>query len=99
MVNLQDLTTHLITDLISFYSLPSTIMKSKKYDLLNAAYLFYYASDVIFSAGGSADDAATHEAKAKSKLGERLNALVSDLLSVAQNVSRYRRQIRHSHRT
>lgn len=62
-------------------------MKHKKHNLLNAAYLYYYASDVIFSAGGSADDAATHQVKAKSKLEERLNALVNDVLMVAQKVT------------
>ncbi len=62
-------------------------MKHKKYNMLNAAYLYYYASDVYFSAGGSADDVATHEAKAKSKLAERLNGLVNDMLVVAHNVS------------
>ena len=61
-------------------------MKHKKYNMLNAAYLYYYASDVIFSAGGSADDAATHEAKAKSKLADRLNSLVNDVMVVAKNV-------------
>lgn len=61
-------------------------MKHNKYDLLNAAYLYYYASDVIFCAGGSVDDATTHEAKAKNKLAERLNALVNDLLVIAQKV-------------
>ncbi|ORY31759.1 Myristoyl-CoA:protein N-myristoyltransferase, N-terminal domain-domain-containing protein [Naematelia encephala] len=81
----EDPTTHLVTDLVSFYSLPSTVMKHKKHNLLNAAYLFYYASDVIFSPGGSSDDAATHEAKAKQRLEERLNALINDLLVIAQN--------------
>ncbi|WVR06681.1 glycylpeptide N-tetradecanoyltransferase [Kwoniella sp. DSM 27419] len=81
----EDPTTHLITDFMSFYSLPSSIMKHPKHNELNAAYLFYYASDVIFSAGGSSDDAATHEAKATQKLGERLNALCNDVLVVAQN--------------
>ena len=65
------------------------IMKHKTHSVLNAAYMFYYASDVIFSPGGSADDAETHEAKARSKLGERLNALVADLLVVAQTVSQH----------
>ena len=85
----QDPSTHLITDLVSFYSLPSSIMKSKKHDVLNAAYMFYYASDVIFSPGGSADAAETHELKAKRRLAERLNELVNDLLIVAKNVSSY----------
>ena len=83
----EDPTTHLITDLVSFYSLPSTIMKHKTHNMLNAAYMFYYASDVISSPGGSADDAAAHDAKAKQKLAARLNELVSDLLVVAKSVS------------
>lgn len=61
-------------------------MKHKEHTLLNAAYMYYYASDAIFSPGGSYDDAATHDIKAKQKLGERLNALVGDLLTVAKNV-------------
>ena len=72
-------------------------MKHKKFDVLNAAYLYYYASDVIFSAGGSADDAVTHEAKAKSKLGERLNALVNDVLVVAQKVSEPKSYAKNAH--
>ena len=87
LISLQDPTTHLITDLISFYSLPSTIMKHKKYNVLEAAYLYYYASDVIFSPCGSSDDAATHEIKVKQKLTDRLNALMGDLLTLAKNVS------------
>ena len=86
MLTPQDPTTRLITDMVSFYSLPSTIMKHKTHNVLNAAYMFYYASDVISSPGGSADDAATHEFKSRQKLGERLNALVADLLVVAKNV-------------
>ncbi|KAK4687496.1 glycylpeptide N-tetradecanoyltransferase, partial [Tremellales sp. Uapishka_1] len=81
----EDPTTRLVTDMISFYSLPSTIMQHKKHDILNAAYLFYYASDVIFSPGGSADDVAAHEVKAKNKLAERLNALTNDAMIIAQN--------------
>lgn len=62
-------------------------MKSPKHDLLKAGYMYYYASDVIFSPGGSSDDAEAHEAKAKGKLEERLNALVNDMLITAHNVS------------
>ena len=61
-------------------------MQSPKYDTLQAAYLFYYASDAIFSPSGSSDDVQRHETKAKGKLGERLNALSQDMLSVAQTV-------------
>jgi glycylpeptide N-tetradecanoyltransferase len=85
--SLQDPTTHLITDFVSFFSLPSSIMKSTKYDVLNAGYMYYYASDMIFSPGGSSEDAETHEARAKGKLEERLNALMGDLLVTAKNVS------------
>ena len=73
--------------MISFYSLPSTIMKHAKHNMLNAAYLFYYASDVIFSPGGSADDADTHAIRVNAKLGERLNALVNDVMVIAHKVS------------
>ncbi|WOO78026.1 Glycylpeptide N-tetradecanoyltransferase [Vanrija pseudolonga] len=76
----EDPTTKEITDMISFYSLPSTIMQHPKYNVLNAAYLFYYASDAAFSAGASSDD----ETKLKAKLDERLNALSRDMLTVAQ---------------
>ncbi|KAN0061814.1 glycylpeptide N-tetradecanoyltransferase [Thecaphora frezii] len=40
--------THRITDVFSFYSLPSSILDNPSYKELNAAYLFYYATDVIF---------------------------------------------------
>lgn len=80
----EDPTTHLITDMVSFYSLPSTIMQHAKYDTLNAAYMYYYASDVVFAPAGSSDDASAHDAKTNTKLDERLNALMRDLLVVAQ---------------
>ncbi|KAA1106386.1 glycylpeptide N-tetradecanoyltransferase [Puccinia graminis f. sp. tritici] len=37
-------TTHLITDLVSFYHLPSTAMKCTPHQTIDAAYLFYYAT-------------------------------------------------------
>lgn len=37
----EDPETKLITDFVSFYSLPSTIIGNKKYDELRAAYSFY----------------------------------------------------------
>lgn len=54
-------------------------MKHPKHDVLNAAYLFYYATDVIFRPGGS-------EGEGNKGLGERLNLLIGDLLVVAHNV-------------
>lgn len=35
--------------MFSFYSLPSTILDNAKHEILNAAYLFYYATDVGFA--------------------------------------------------
>ncbi|KAG2111693.1 N-myristoyl transferase [Suillus discolor] len=62
-----------ITDFFSFYSLPSTIINHPKYGLLEAAYLFYYASDAAFAADSEAD----------SILKKRLEALVGDALIIA----------------
>ncbi|RSH79232.1 glycylpeptide N-tetradecanoyltransferase [Apiotrichum porosum] len=76
----EDPTTHEITDMVSFYCLPSTIMQHPKHDVLNAAYMYYYASDVVFSAGGSGEDSDQH----KVKVEERLNALIRDLMVMAQ---------------
>lgn len=69
--------------MVSFYCLPSTIMQHPKHDVLNAAYMYYYASDVVFSAGGSGEDSDQH----KVKVEERLNALIRDLMVMAQTVS------------
>ncbi|MCO5598780.1 hypothetical protein L7F22_052879 [Adiantum nelumboides] len=44
-----------ITDMISFYSLPSSILDSDKHQILEAAYLFYYATDAAFNASPSTD--------------------------------------------
>ncbi|KAE8221271.1 hypothetical protein CF319_g5348 [Tilletia indica] len=41
-----------ITDLVSFYTLPSTVLAkgpNQPETILNAAYLFYYATDAVFS--------------------------------------------------
>lgn len=70
--------------MMSFYSLPSTIMQHPKHSVLNAAYMYYYATDCILAGeGGSADGA--DGAKAQAKLGARLNALVGDLLVMAKS--------------
>lgn len=73
---LQNPETHAITDFFSFYSLPSAIIKSPKHSLLEAAYMFYYATDVAFepSADGSG------------RLQKRLQVLIGDLLITANNV-------------
>ncbi|WFD04175.1 glycylpeptide N-tetradecanoyltransferase [Malassezia obtusa] len=38
-----------ITDFFSFYSLPSSILSHERHDTLEAAYLFYYASEAAFA--------------------------------------------------
>lgn len=38
-----------ITDFVSFYSLPSSVIGNAKHKKLNAAYLFYYGSDTLGS--------------------------------------------------
>ena len=42
----QDPKTHKLTDLISFYHLPSTVIGHDKYNTLRAAYSFYNVSTV-----------------------------------------------------
>lgn len=77
-------------------------MKHPKHNLLNAAYMFYYATDVIFSPSstsahsdadvnaGESSVAAVgtggEDAKTKKKLKTRLNALTVDLLVIAKQV-------------
>lgn len=77
-------------------------MKHTTHKVLNAAYLYYYASDTIFrpssgqeeESSASTSDAVVHlgiveERKRRENLGKRLNLLSGDLLSVAKNVSLY----------
>ncbi|KZP12580.1 N-myristoyl transferase [Athelia psychrophila] len=70
---IENPTTHDITDFFSFYSLPSTIINQPKYGVLEAAYLFYYATDVAF------DERAEEEGRLK----KRLQDLIGDALILA----------------
>ncbi|KAI9441266.1 N-myristoyl transferase [Lactarius indigo] len=65
--------THAITDFFSFYTLPSTIVAHPRHSLLQAAYLYYYASDVAFQE--NADDLGL--------LKRRLTELVGDAIILA----------------
>lgn len=65
--------TKKITDFFSFYSLPSTIINNSKHAVLEAAYLFYYATDAAFVSGSEADD----------RLKKRVEQIVTDALVVA----------------
>ncbi|KAI9309559.1 glycylpeptide N-tetradecanoyltransferase 2-like protein [Cunninghamella echinulata] len=71
----EDPTTKKITDVISFYSLPSTVIGNEKHSTLNAAYLFYYATDLgLKEKGGN-----------NAEVGKRLNELVGDGLIMAKH--------------
>ncbi|EMD38921.1 hypothetical protein CERSUDRAFT_47559 [Gelatoporia subvermispora B] len=70
---IRDPETHKVTDFVSFCSLPSTILNSDKHDVLNAAYLHYYATDVAFE--GRADE--------EGLLKKRLEQLVGDAVIIA----------------
>ncbi|KAI8074080.1 type-i n-myristoyltransferase [Gongronella butleri] len=70
-----------ITDMISFYSLPSTVIGNPKHSTLNAAYLFYYATDKGLPAEDNENDATT-----EAVLGKRLNDLVADALVMAKKL-------------
>jgi glycylpeptide N-tetradecanoyltransferase len=69
----QNPQSHKITDFFSFYSLPSTIINNPKHNLLEAAYLFYYGTDVAFEAGAEEDG----------RLKKRVQEVVGDALIVA----------------
>jgi hypothetical protein len=43
----EDLTTKKITDFVSYYTLPSTIIGSEQYKLLKAAYCYYYVANSV----------------------------------------------------
>lgn len=46
-----------VHDVVSFYSLPSSVLNHPKHRTLNAAYLFYYATDAVFDEPLAGDDA------------------------------------------
>ncbi|KZT09671.1 N-myristoyl transferase [Laetiporus sulphureus 93-53] len=69
----EDPETRTITDYFSFYSLPSTVMNSDKHNLLKAAYLFYYGTNVAFSKGADQDG----------RLKRRLEELIGDCMIIA----------------
>lgn len=59
------------------YTLPSTIIGNTKHSTLEAAYLFYYATDVAFTPGAEEDG----------RLKKRLQELVEDALIIADQVN------------
>jgi glycylpeptide N-tetradecanoyltransferase len=55
-----------VTDFASFYSLPSSVIGNPKHKKLNAAYLFYYGSEIYFT------EASKYEARLKVLLNDTL---------------------------
>jgi glycylpeptide N-tetradecanoyltransferase len=91
---LQDPTSKKITDFFSFYSLPSTVIGHDKHKVVNAAYLFYYATEAAFpgyndpsapSAVSVPKSTATSDLTVRTALKTRLNALINDALIEARN--------------
>lgn len=69
-----------ITDMFAFYSLPSSILEDDKHKSLNAAYLFYYATDVVFThpdAASTTSDLGEPSASGSSITSERSQALAA----------------------
>jgi glycylpeptide N-tetradecanoyltransferase len=94
----QDPDSHRITDFFSFYTLPSTALRSNPQQTINAAYLFYMASAacpncsaLLPAASSQGPPSATSWDKETSedrkKLKDRLNLLVQDALILAARVS------------
>ncbi|KAK4048716.1 glycylpeptide N-tetradecanoyltransferase [Microbotryomycetes sp. JL221] len=81
-----------ITDLFSFYSLPSTATKMSMKTNINAAYLFYYATDQTPSTNDLGDGSIatpvvhwqSETPEQRQVLKERLNALIGDALVISQ---------------
>ncbi|GAA5878437.1 hypothetical protein JCM1840_002586 [Sporobolomyces johnsonii] len=90
----EDPETHRITDLFSFYALPSTAVKSTPRTNVNAAYLFYYATTACPSCADLGDGStATPVTNWKDETSEerevlkaRLNKLIGDALVVVSKL-------------
>jgi glycylpeptide N-tetradecanoyltransferase len=68
-----------ITDLFSYYAIPSQVINPCKHKAVNVAYQFYYASETAFNEGD------------EKKLAERLQVLFKDALILARQVRWWRR--------
>lgn len=80
--------TKQITDFISFYSLPSTVVGNEKYPILDAAYMFYYATDKSLPDDWRTSNEKVFDKKLditrRSRVGERLNRLVEAILRISK---------------
>ncbi|KAI9312023.1 acyl-CoA N-acyltransferase [Dichotomocladium elegans] len=73
----EDEETHKITNMFSFYSLPSSVIRNPKHQTLNAAYMFYYAVDIPAELKNDKDE----ETK---WLQKRLLSLMKDAIVMAK---------------
>jgi len=69
----EDPLTKKITDFFSFYALESSVIHHAKHDMIHAAYLYYYATEIALQPNFE-----------KSALKTRLNALMNDALILAK---------------
>ena len=67
--------THKVTDVVSFYNIESTVIRSDKHTNIRAAYLYYYASETAF-------------AEKEQGLEARLQSLINDALILAKQVNK-----------
>jgi len=70
----EDPETKKITDFFSFFSLPSSIIGNLNHSVLDAAYLYYYATETAFEP----------QAEESGALKRRLEDLIKDALIVAE---------------
>ncbi|KAK4053683.1 glycylpeptide N-tetradecanoyltransferase [Microbotryomycetes sp. JL201] len=83
-----------ITDVFSFYSLPSTATKMTPKTVINAAYLFYYATDQTPSTSDLGDGSVAtpitnwqeETTEQRQALKDRLALLINDALVLAQKL-------------
>lgn len=75
----EDPETKKITDMFSFYSLPSSVINNPKHSTLNAAYLFYNAVAVPEELQGTGVDENKY-------IKNRLNELIREALVLARKV-------------
>lgn len=88
---IQDPETHRITDFFSFYSLPSTALKVSPTVTIDAAYLYYIATELPASAAGTSANnvAATWDKESpetRAHIKQKLVRLVWDALTLASKV-------------
>ncbi|KAJ8653368.1 hypothetical protein O0I10_011019 [Lichtheimia ornata] len=69
--------TKKITDMFSFYSLPSSVINNPKHKTLNAAYMFYYAVDIP-------EEVKSNEEEEQKFLKKRLTELAKDAMTYAR---------------